>query len=293
MQIEAFKVFCDLRDTKSFTKSAHINGISQPAVSATVRALERLCKSRLVDVSRNNFRLTSQGEVLYTCSKQILQDYEVLRNKMQEIRSVLSGNIHLATVFSIGLYDLPPFITRFRKEYPAVNVQVQYCRANRVYELVLGNVVDLGLVAFPERQPNLEIIPFRKERLIVVCPLQHPFAKLKAIKLRALNGQKMIGFEPDITTGKAIEKMLRAGGVRAEFVMQFESLETVKRAVEIGCGVAILPSERLQEGGANRRLAVVRLQGDYFRQLAVIQKRSKVLSPQVRQFVKLLKKSSL
>jgi DNA-binding transcriptional LysR family regulator len=246
MQIEALKVFCDLSETESFTKAAQINGVTESAVSQTISMLERQFKSLLIERSRRNFRLTAEGEVFYDFSKRILLSYEAMQSTMQEIHGVLAGNIHVATVYSIGLYDLPPYVKRFLKDYPTVNVQVQYRRANQVYEDVLGNVVDLGLVAFPERDPKLEIVPFRHDPLALACPPQHPLAKLKSVKLKAVSGQKFVGFEPDIPTRKAVDKILKEQGVKVEYVTQFDNIETVKRAVEIGSGVAILPEETIR-----------------------------------------------
>ena len=290
MQFESLKVFCDLAETKSFTKAAAINGVTQSAVSQTISTLERQFKSLLIERSKRNFRLTAEGEVFYDFGKRILLSYEALHSTMQEVQGVLAGNIHVATVYSIGLYDLPPYVKRFLNDYPTVNVQVQYRRANQVYADVLGHVVDLGLVAFPARDARLETVPFRYDRLVLACPPQHPLAKLKTIKLRALEGQKMVGFEPDIPTRKALDQILKEQGVKVEYVTQFDNIETVKRAVEIGSGVAILPEETIRAEVANQTLAAVRLEGNYSRPLAVIYKKHKVLSPAMKKFIELLKK---
>jgi DNA-binding transcriptional LysR family regulator len=290
MQIESLKVFCDLAETKSFTKTAAINGVTQSAVSQTISTLERHFKSLLIERSKKNFRLTAEGEVFYDFGKRILLSYEAMQSTMQEVQGVLAGNIHVATVYSIGLYDLPPYVKRFLNDYPTVNVQVKYRRANQVYEDVLGHVVDLGLVAFPARDATLEIVPFRNDRLVLACPPQHSLAKRKTIKLRALEGQKMVGFEPDIPTRKALDQILKKQGVQVEYVSQFDNIETVKRAVEIGSGVAILPEETIRVEVANQTLAAVRLEGNYFRPLAVIHKKGKVLSPAMKKFIELLKK---
>lgn len=290
MQIEALKVFCDLSETKSFTKAAQINGVTESAVSQTISTLERQFKSLLIERSRRNFRLTAEGEVLYDYSKQIFQSYQAIESKVQEIHGVLAGNIHVATVYSIGLYDLPPYVKRFIKDYPTVNVQVQYRRANQVYEDVLGNIVDLGLVAFPARDAKLEIVPFRNDRLVLACPPQHPLAKLKSVKLKALSGQPFVGFEPDLPTRKAVDRMLKDQGVKAEYVTQFDNIETVKRAVEIGSGVALLPEETIRGEVAHQTMAAVRLEGNYSRPLAVIHKKGNVLSPAMKKFIELLKK---
>ena len=210
MQIESLKVFCDLAETESFTKAAQINGVTQSAVSQQISSLERTFKSLLIERSKKKFRLTREGQVLYDYSKQIIQTYESLHSKLQELKDIISGTIRVATIYSIGLHDLPPYI---KKVYPTVNVHVEYRRANQVYEDVLGNVVDLGLVAYPSKDAKLEITPLRKEPLVLICHPQHPFSKMKSIKLKALAGQKFIGFEPDIPTRKALDKILKEHGV--------------------------------------------------------------------------------
>jgi DNA-binding transcriptional LysR family regulator len=291
MQLESLKVFCDLSETKSFTKAAQINKVTQSAVSQTVSALERLFKSLLIERSKKNFRLTPEGEVLYDYSKKILQSYGGLQSRLQEIQGVLSGNIHVATVYSIGLYDLPPCIKRFLQDCPTVNVHVEYRRANEVYDDVLSNIVDLGLVAYPSPDSKLEVVPLRKDALFLACHPQHPLAKMKSIKLKALAGQKFINFEKDIPTRKALDKMFKDQGVSVNNVMEFDNVETVKRAVEIDSGVAILPEETIRGELANKTIAAVRLDGKFFRELAVIYKKGKVLSPAMKQFIELLKQS--
>jgi LysR family transcriptional regulator, transcriptional activator of the cysJI operon len=207
MQIESLKMFCDLAETESFTKAAQINEVTQSAVSQQISSLERQFKSILIERSKKKFRLTREGQVLYDYSKQIIQTYEALACKLQEIKDVISGTIRVATIYSIGLHDLPPYLKKYLKMYPTVNVHVEYRRANQVYEDVLGNVVDVGLVAYPARDSRLEILPLRKDRLVLICHPLHPLAKSKNVKLSALAGQKFIGFEPDIPTRKAVDKI--------------------------------------------------------------------------------------
>ena len=133
MQFESLKVFCDLAETESFTKAAQINSVSQSAVSQTISALERHFNSLLIERSKKNFRLTTEGEVLYNYSKEMLQSYDAIHSRMQEIKHVISGDIRVATVYSLGLHDLPPYVRRFMQSYPGVNVHVEYRRANQVY----------------------------------------------------------------------------------------------------------------------------------------------------------------
>jgi DNA-binding transcriptional LysR family regulator len=183
-------------------------------------------------------------------------------------------------------------VKQFLKDYPTVHVHVEYRRANQVYEDVLGNVVDLGLVAYPTKDPKLEIIPLRKDPLVLICHPQHPFAKQKTIKFKSIANQKFIGFEPDIPTRKALDKILKEHGVTVHNVLEFDNIETVKRAVEIDAGISIVPQATISQEISKQTLASVQLDdGDFFRPLAAIYKKNKVLSPAIRQFVSLLKEN--
>jgi len=293
MQIESLKVFCDLAETESFTKAAQINSVTQSAVSQQISSLERIFKSLLIERSKKRFRLTREGQVLYDYSKQIIQTYESLHSRLQELKDIISGTIRVATIYSIGLHDLPPYIKRFMKNYPTVNIHVEYRRANQVYEDVLSNVVDLGLVAYPVKDSKLEIIPLRKEPLVLICHPEHPFARQKAIKLKHLVDQKVIGFEPDIPTRKALDKILREYGAELKYLMEFDNVETVKRAVEIDAGVSIVPLGTVTQEISKQTLAAVEIEdGEFFRPLAALYKKNKVLSPAMKQFLAILKETA-
>ncbi|MBL9171692.1 MAG: LysR family transcriptional regulator [Verrucomicrobiales bacterium] len=290
MQIESLKVFCDLAETESFTRAAQINGVTQSAVSQQISSLERQFKSLLIERSKKKFRLTREGQVLYEYSKQIIQTYEGLFSKLQEIKNVISGAIRVATIYSIGLHDLPPYLKKFLKSYPTVNVHVEYRRSNQVYDDVLSNVVDLGLVAYPNKDPKLEVVALRKDVMVLICHPEHPFAKRKTVKLGELNGMKFIGFQPDIPTRQAIDRVLKDQEVQVQHVMEFDNIETVKRAVEINAGIAIVPQGTVEQEIAKLTLIEVRLEDVQFhRPLAAIYKKNKVLSPAVKQFLAILK----
>ena len=292
MQIESLKVFCDLADSESFTKAASINEVTQSAVSQQVTTMERLFKSQLVERSKKRFRLTPEGQVVYEHGKQIVQLQESLFNKFQEIKDVISGSIRVATIYSIGLYDLPPYVKKFMRDYPSVTIHVELLRNNEVYDGVFSNIVDLGLIAYPVRNPKLEIIPLRKDPLVLVCHPQHPFAQKKSIRLKQLAGQKFISFKLDIPLRQAMDAVLQKHKVEVEHVMEFDNVETLKRAVEIDAGVAIVPdSTVLQEVAKNTLVALPIEDGSLFRPLAAIYKKNKVLSPAMRHFLKMLQEN--
>jgi len=290
MQIESLKVFCDLAETESFTKAAQINQITQSAVSQQLSALERTFKSLLIERSKKKFRLTREGEILYDYAKQLINLYESLYNKLQEVRDIVCGTIRVSTIYSIGLHDLPPYLKKFLKSYPGVNLHVEYRRSNQVYEDILGNADDLGLVAYPIKDPKIEVVPLRKDKMVLICHPKHPLAKNENVSLKDLAGQKFIAFEPDIPTRKAIDKALRDANVEVETAMEFDNIETVKRAVEIDAGVSIVPLTTVAQEVAKHTLEAIEIDnGALFRPLAVIYKKNKVLSPAMKQFIGTLK----
>lgn len=292
MQIESLKVFCDLAETESFTKAAQINHVTQSAVSQQISSLERQFKSLLIERSKKKFRLTREGEVLYDYSKQVIQTYDALLSRLQEIKDIISGTIRVATIYSIGLHDLPPYLKKFLKSFPTVNVHVEYRRSNQVYDDVLGNVVDLGLVAYPTKDSKLEVVPLRKDMMVLICHPGHPLAKAKTVALKSIAGQKFIGFEPDIPTRRAIDKILKEHDIQVQHVMEFDNIETVKRAVEIDAGVSIVPHGTITQEVSKQTLVEVRIEdAEFYRPLAAIHKKNKVLSPAMKQFLNVLKSS--
>jgi LysR family transcriptional regulator, transcriptional activator of the cysJI operon len=286
MHIENFKIFSDLVESQSFSRAAKLNGVTQSAVSQQLRAMEKHFNVLIVDRSQKQFRLTREGQKLYDSAKEILHRYEKLSSELQEMRKVISGTIHISTIYSVGLHELPPYITKFLKEYPSVNVRVEYRRSNLVYEDIIHNSVDLGLVAFPVKMRQLETIPFLEDRLVLICNPNHPLAERKNVDIRDISEFKFIGFDQDIPTRKATDQIFKEAKLEIEPVMEFDNIETVKRAVEIDAGVAIVPQATVQQELKQGLLKVIQMRGKQFtRPLAIIHRKGRVLTPAMKKFI--------
>lgn len=289
MQIENFKIFADLVETRSFSKSAKLNGITQSAVSQQARAMERHFKTLLIDRSQKQFQLTREGQRVYEAAKEILHNYEKLQSELQEMKKVISGTIRISTIYSIGLHELPPFIKKFLHDFPSVNVRVEYRRSNLVYEDLLHNSVDFGLVAFPVKHRQIEILPFRDDQLVLITHPQHALARRTRIEVKDLAGQRFIGFDPDIPTRKAVDVIFREHRLEIDPVMEFDNIETVKRAVEIDHGVAVVPLATVAQEQKQGTLAVIPFEGKEFtRPLAILHRRGRVLTPAMKKFIEVL-----
>lgn len=289
MHIENLKIFSDLVESESFSRAAKLNGITQSAVSQQLRAMEKHFNVLIVDRSQKQFRLTREGKKLYDSSREILHLYDKLASELQEMKKVISGTIHISTVYSIGLHELPPYIKKFLQEFPEVNVRVEYRRSNLVYEDVLHNSVDLGLVAYPTRVRQLETIHFAEDELVIIAAPSNPLAKRKTLDIRELKEVKLVGFDSDIPTRKATDQIFKEANLDIEPAMEFDNIETVKRAVEIDAGVAIVPSATVRQEIKQGLLKSIQIAGPPLkRPLAIIFRKSRVLTPAIKKFVTLL-----
>ncbi|MEO6996439.1 MAG: LysR substrate-binding domain-containing protein [Lacunisphaera sp.] len=289
MQIENFKIFADLVETKSFSKAAKLNGITQSAVSQQARSMERTFKTLMIDRSQKQFNLTREGQRIYEAAKEILHGYEKLQSELQEMKKVISGTIRISTIYSIGLHELPPYIKKFLHDFPSVNVRIEYRRSNLVYEDILHNSVDFGLVAFPQRTRQIEMIPFRNDRLILIANPNHPLAKEEEVDIKTLAAHKFIGFDPDIPTRKAVDQIFRDYKLEITPVMEFDNIETVKRAVEIDHGIAIVPQATVVQEVRQGTLVTIKFKGKEFtRPLAIMHRKGRVLTPAMKKFIDVL-----
>jgi len=290
MYIETFKVFCDLAETGSFSKAASLNSITQSAVSQQIRALETKFQVVLVERGRRNFSLTPEGRAFLEASKEILDVYNNLGDRLQELRNVVGGEVRIASIYSIGLHELPPVLKAFRRKHPDVEVHVEYRRSVQVYSEVLNGEVDLGLVAYPTKRAGLMIELFDEDDLVLICHPNHTLAKFDKIGLQQLSGEKLISFEPDLPTRKVIDKHLRDQGVQIEHTMEFDNIETVKRAVEIESGVSIVPRNTVrQEVESGVLVAVPIAEPKMVRPLGVVTRRNRARSPAQKEFIAALK----
>ncbi len=286
MQIQTFKIFCDLSDSSSFSRAAEINGITQSAVSQQVRAMENKYGVKLIERGRKNFSLTPEGQAFLEAGRNILQTVEGLGSRIQELKHVVAGELRVATIFSIGLHELPPCLKEYRRTYPMVDVRVEYRRSTEVYASVLDGRADVGLVAYPGERRGINAVTFWKDRLIIICCPAHPFANRKSIPLAEMNGEKFIAFEPDLPTRREVDRKFRNAGIKVQMVLEFDNIETVKKAVEVENGVSIVPETAVHAEVENGSLVAIEIEDpDMWRPLGAITRNSARVSPALREFL--------
>ncbi len=295
MHIETLKVFCDLVDTESFSLAAERNFVTQSAVSQQIRTLEDKFQRRLLERvrGRREVKLTPAGEVFYRECQTVLISYENLQESMRSLIGTISGTVKIATVYSVGLHELPSKVREFMSKFPNAKIDLEYSRTTRVVRDVLNGIVELGVVAFPEQRRGITIVPMQSDRLVLICPPDHEFAERELIKCKELKGRDFVLFERDIPTRKATDKILKANGVDVRKSAEFDNIETIKRAVEVGFGLAIVPHQSVIDEERNNQLSVVQLaEKDWIRPVGVIYRSDRTLSLAAKKFVNLLEKTN-
>lgn len=291
MHIETLKVFVDLVDMQSFSLAAERNFVTQSAVSQQIKTLEDKFKRRLLERvrGRREVRLTPAGEIFYRESKNVLASYDALNESMSGLVGKISGTVKVATVYSVGLHELPPKVREFMSKFPAAKIDLEYSRTTRVVRDVLNGTVELGVVAFPEPRRGLTFVPMASDRLVLICPPEDEFANRTEIKVKELKGRDFVLFERDIPTRKATDKILKSYNVDIRKVAEFDNVETIKRSVEVGFGLAIVPHPSVIDEEKNNQLAVVELaEKDWVRPVSVVYRTDRTLSIAAKKFVQLL-----
>jgi LysR family transcriptional regulator, transcriptional activator of the cysJI operon len=288
MHIETLKTFCDLIETGSFSKAARLNFVTQSAVSQQLRALEIRFEQPLLERHRQGVAPTEAGRLLYAECKEIIERFDNLKLRLQN-HTELSGTVRVATVYSIGLHELPPYVKALMKAHPAVKVHIEYSRTDKVVEACLNNAIDFGIVALPLRRVNLSVQALWHEKLVLVCAPEHRLARQRRLSLQQLDGEDFIAFERDIPTRKTIDRLLKEHQVTVNTVMEFDNIETIKRSVEVGIGLSILPEtvvvNEVRNGALKQHDFV---DGSFTRTVGLIHRKGKVFSAAARAFIQML-----
>jgi len=294
MHLETLKVFCDLADLRSFSKAAEKNLMSQSSVSQRLAQLEMTYKCQLLNRQRRPLELTSAGELFYKTATDIIHRLEQFSSELNQIKNAAANRINIAAIYSIGMHSLPAYVRKFMVTRPTVNVHVEYLGAERIYELVLCGAIDIGLVAVPKRDKRLEVYDFEDEPLVFVCSPKHPLAGEPEIDMHNLQYEKFIGFDADVPTRIWIDGILQRYNIVIRPVMEFDNIETVKRAVELNSGVSILPRTAiLQELAAETIRAIDFSNERFFRPTGIIFRKDRLLSRETRYFIDLLRNKTL
>ncbi len=293
MMLETLKTFCDLVETGSFSRAARLNFVTQSAVSQQLRALERHYGRRLVDRgARRTLQLTEAGKLLLGDARAVVERLAALEDRLRQRPGVVAGSVTIASVYSVGLHTLPAPMKTFLRAHPQVNLRLVYRRTDEIYQACLDGAVDLGMVAIPGRRSQIEIVPLRPDELVLVCPPDHALARRPPrLTAASLADQRFIAFDRDIPTRRLVDRFLRGARTSVTVTMELDNIETIKRSVEAGLGISILPRSALEnEVKAGTLVARPFATARLTRPIGIIYRRGREQSAAVRAFIETLRR---
>jgi len=288
MNLDSLRVFCEVARQRSFSKAAEKLDVTQSAVSQTVQQVERELAAQLVDRRRRPLYLTPAGERFFAAARDILDQFDRALVEIRELENDVVGPITVASIYSVGLYHADA-VRRFMAAFPRATVRLQYLRPNVVVDAVLSGEATLGLMSYPKPSKDLDLVPWREEEMVFVCPTNHPLAHRKSVRLEEAAEHAVVGFDPDLEIRKRIDAAFRKKKLEPRVVLEFDNIETVKQAVQVGSGVSFLPEETVRQAAEAGILSVAKIDPpDLRRPVGIIFRRGKPLSTVAIKFIETL-----
>jgi len=290
MNIGNVRLFKDIVQCKSISRGAARNNISQSAASQHLQELEKQLGTTLLDRTTRPFTVTPAGKLYYEMCREVLRSQEQFQVALEKLKSRVEGTVRVASIYSVGLSDMSRLEAEFGRRHPSAELRVEYLRPEKVYEAVIGDHADLGLVSYPEPTKEVACIQWREEEMAVAVYPAHPLAGRDSVVPEDLKGQDFVAFDEDLPIRREIDHYLKQQGVHVRVVLHFDVVQMIKEAVAWGSGISILPARVMRPEVAQGRLVVIPLESPkLFRPLGIVHRRRHPFNLATQVFLKLLK----
>ncbi len=289
-QLRTFKTVADLN---SFSLAAQRLKLSQPSISYQVKELEEALGVPLLDRLGKRVQLTEAGTLLYGYARRMLDVLDEATIAIEEMRGIQRGNLRVGASTTVGIYLLPAALGAFKKLHPGLVISLEIGLRARVQEQVLRNELDLAVVGPASKDPELAIIPFISDELVVVAPANHPLASRRGLTLKDLAGQPFVMREPASGSRLSLEKAARKAGAKLSVAMELGSNGAIKHAVESGLGLAVISRYAMVLELSSGRLVELDVRGFPIRRdWHIVHLRRRKLPSSVTAFIDFLKGGS-
>ena len=240
MDITQLEVFLAVAREKSFSRAAQALHRTQPAVSQAIRRLEDELGEPLFDRSSKDGSMTAAGRVLYDFAHQMLNLRHNAHAAIRELRDLHRGKLSLsANEYTVT--SLLPLIPIFRGRHPHIKIEVKRSLASRISREVLNREVEIGVVSFKPTDQNIKSLPVATDELALVVPPDHPLAGKQVVSVKELGAETFIAHNVPSPYREKVIKTFEKYRTPLNITMELPTLEAIKRLVESGMGVALIP----------------------------------------------------
>jgi len=292
MDINQLEVLAAVAREKSFSRAAEVLNRTQPAVSQAIRRLEQDVGEKLFDRSSKDGTLTFAGEVLLDHARQMLNLRQSAVNAIREMRDLQHGKITISANEHTVFYLLP-LIREFRQLHPLIKIEVQRGVASRIPKEITAREVELGVISFEPSDPSLVSIPVLTDELTLIVGPTHPFAARSVVSVRELGTETFIAHNAPSPYRQKVLETFDKHKTRLHIAVELPSLEAIKRLVQLGVGVALVPKLTAQSEIANGQLKGIGVKEMKLeRKLNIVYRKRSELSYAAKAFVKLAREAS-
>jgi len=266
-----------------------MNKVSQSAASQHINELEKALGAELLDRATRPLTVTPAGRLYLDFCREALERKEEFEVALERHKQEIQGTVRVAAIYSVGLSEMVQIEKEFSRRQPDAALEVDYLRPEKVYEAVLADEADLGLVSYPESSRDITVIPWRQEAMVLAASPQHPLAAKARIAPADLQNIEFIGFDDDLPIRREIDRFLKEHGVAVNETLHFDNLQMIKEAVAHQAGVSIMPQRIMLEEIAQGRLVAIPMAGpELYRPVGIIHRRKKRFQRVAQEFLKLL-----
>jgi DNA-binding transcriptional LysR family regulator len=292
LSFENLKLFKDIAQARSVSRGAALNDVSQSAASQHVQELERQLETTLLDRSTRPLAVTEAGRLYLDFCKDVLRRRDDFETALDRMKNQVEGTVRVAAIYSVGLSEMADLEQRFTALFPEATVHAEYLRPEKVYEAVLADRVDLGIVSYPEATREITVIPWRREEMAVIASPYHPLAGQDSVRAESLSGVEFVSFDEDLPIQQAVHRFFEEHNVRVRPALHFDNIQMIKEAVMHRVGVSIMPVRAVQTEIAQGRLVAIPISDTpLYRPLGIIHRKKKRFSRANQAFLEMLQEN--
>ena len=240
MEIAQVETFLAVSTFGGFHRAAEALRVSQPAVSSRIRALEESLGVPLFVRSRNSLTLSSAGRLFRPYAEQLLKTASIARQAVHQFQPGSDIPLQIAAGLSISVYFLPDVLKKFQRAFPKVSISIRPGHSKEVLEMVLGQEAEIGL-ARSLQHPEVETIPLRDDPLLLTAHPEQLPGKLRRARLNEVAAWPLIFYERGSSDWTLTRGLFRHAALVPNVALEVDTIETAKRMVERGLGMAFLP----------------------------------------------------
>lgn len=294
VNLNLFRTYVRVVETQNISRTAEEFGLSQPAVTKQIQALEDMYGVLLLERSGRKLKTTEAGEVLYYCAREIIKAMDKTDKAMEELSESRKGSLCLGASTIPGQYILPAIIKKFKDKHPAVSISMDVADTEKIFFKVAERELDVGVVGGWINSRKVEGFEWLQDELVLIVPAGHKLAQYSKVRMDKLVGERWIFREKGSGTQKALDELFVSNGIKKDDInvfMEAGSTEAVIASVESDMGISIISGWATRTLDSARRIKTIKIDDpNAIRHFYVICPRQKTRRKSVNNFFEFIKK---